>query len=62
MGYNCKNIKASNLSEDACQKSCESKQNCGSYGQRETYFKGPLLLFSHSNSVVKAHCFNYASN
>ena len=54
MGYNSKSIRAAiknfscrsrtNLSEDACQKSHESNQNWGSYGQKETtYFKEPFL-------------------
>ena len=54
MGYNSKNIRVTvktfscrgrpNLSEGACQKSCESNQNWGSYGQKETtYFKDVFL-------------------
>ena len=50
MGYNSENISAvaktfsyedrSNLSKGACQKSRESNQNWGRYGQKETkYFK-----------------------
>ena len=60
MGYNSKNIRTvakrfqcrsrTNLSERACQKSCESIQNWGSYGQKEnTYFKGTFP----SNSAIK---------
>ena len=55
MSYNSKNIKAavktfwcggrSNLSEHACQKSCETYQNWGTYGQKETtYFEEALYL------------------
>ena len=54
LGYNSKNIKVvvknfqcrgrQNLSKGACQKSCESNQNWGSYGQKETtYFKEAFL-------------------
>ena len=52
MGYNSKNIRAAvkpfrgrpDLSEGACQRSCESNQNWGCYGQKETtYFKEAFL-------------------
>ena len=54
IGYNSKDIRAMvkifqcrsrpNLSENLCQKSCESNQNWGSYGQKKTtYFKEPFL-------------------
>ena len=48
MSCNSKNVRAvtemfcasrSNLSESACQKSCESSDNWGIYEQKETYFK-----------------------
>ena len=53
MGYNSENISYNtsfqcrsrpNLSENVCQKSRESNQNCGSYEQKwTTYFKEPFL-------------------
>ena len=54
MGYNSKKIRAvakisqsrsrPDLSDDMCQKSCESNENWESYGQKEiTYFKGAFL-------------------
>ena len=68
MGYNSKNIKASNLSEDACQKSCESKQNCGSYGQRERptlrdlYFCSPIQIVLSKHTVLIMRVINLIIN
>ena len=50
MGYNSKHIKAAvksfsaEVDQSAWQKSCESNQNWGGYGQKETtYFKEAFL-------------------
>ena len=58
-----KNIQCSdrpNLSEGACQKSCESNQIWGSYGQKETtYFKE---AFVEIPSLKQCYYLNYANN
>ena len=53
-----------NLSEAACQESCENNLNWGIYEPKEaTYFNGVFCSSSAiKNSVTKVRCFNYENN